>query len=121
MKGRVAELSAIRDQARAGAERAAGTIERAGPELTEDKVKAFGAAARKCPRKSEGTCRRDHLRAVARRIEVIDKTEARIIGSRTALLKNLTVVSAQTAAGGVPALEPKWRAGEDSNPRPPDS
>ena len=45
LKGRVAELSTIRDQARTDAERAAGAIERAGPELTEEKVKVFAAAA----------------------------------------------------------------------------
>ena len=110
MKERVAELSAIRDQARSDAERAAGAIERAGPDLTEEKVKAFAAAARKRLRKSDGSYSRDHLRAVARRIEVVDKTEARIMGSRIALLKTLTAASAQTAAHGVPTLELKWRA-----------
>ena len=55
LKDRVAELSAIRDQARADAERAVGAIERAGPELTEEKVKAFATAARKRLRKSDGT------------------------------------------------------------------
>ncbi len=70
---------------------------------------------------SDGTYRRDHLRAVAQRIEVINKTQARIMGSRTALLKTLTAADAQTAAGGVPTFEPKWRTGEDSNSRPPDS
>lgn len=115
LKGRVAELSAIRDQARTDAERAAGAIERAGPELTEEKVKAFASAARTRLRKSDGSYRRDHLRAVAQRIEVIHKTEARIMGSRTALLKTLTAAGAQTAAGGVPTLEPKWRARQDSN------
>jgi site-specific DNA recombinase len=115
LEGRVAELSAIRDQARADAQRAEGAIERAGPELTEEKVKAFASAARKRLRKSDGTYRRDHLRAVAQRIEVIDKTEACIMGSRTALLKTLTAASAQTAAGGVPTFEPKWRARKDSN------
>ena len=73
-------------------------------------MKAFATAARKRLHKSDGTYSRDHLRAVAQRIEVIDKTEARIIGSRTALLKNLTAASAQTAATGVPTLELKWRA-----------
>ena len=115
LKERVAELSAIRDQARADAERAAGAIERAGPELTEEKVKAFAEAARKRLRKSDGSYRRDHIRAVAQRIEVIDKTQARIMGSRTALLKTLTAASAQSAAHGVPALEPKWRSRQDSN------
>ena len=84
-------------------------------------MKAFAEAARKRLRKSDGTYRRDHLRAVAQRIEVIDKTEARIMGSRTALLKTLTAASAQSAAHGVPTLELKWRTGEDSNSRPLDS
>ena len=46
---------------------------------------------------------------------MIDKTEARVMGSRTALLKTLNAASAQTVAGGVPTLEPKWRTREDSN------
>ena len=83
--------------------------------LTEEKVRTFATAARKRLRKSDGTYRRDHLRAVAQRIEVVDKTEARIMGSRTALLKTLTAASAQTAAHGVPTLELKWRTREDSN------
>lgn len=57
-------------------------------------MKDFARAARKRLRKSDGSYRRDHLRAVAQRIEVIDKTEARIMGSRTALLKTLTAASA---------------------------
>ncbi|MEM8773165.1 MAG: zinc ribbon domain-containing protein, partial [Pseudomonadota bacterium] len=114
LKDRVAELSAIRDQAHTDAERAAGAIERAGPDLAEEKVKAFASATRKRLSKSDGT----YLRAVAKRIEVIDKAEARIMGSRTALLKTLNAASAQTAAGGVPTSEQKWRTHEDSNLRP---
>ena len=78
-----------------------GAIERAGPELTEEKVEAFAAAARKRLRKSDGGYRRDHLRAVAQRIEVMDKTEARIMGSRAALLKT-------TSAGKQTAACPLW-------------
>ena len=115
MKERVAELPAIRDQARSDAEWATGAIERAGPELTEEKVKAFATAVRKRLRKSDGTYRRDHLRAVAQRIEVINKTKARIMGSCAALLKTLVAASAQKAAHGVPNLEPKWRATLDEN------
>ena len=111
MKERIAGLSDIQDQARSDAERAASAIERAGPELTEEKVKTFAAAARKRLRKSYGTYPRNHLRAVAQRIGVIDKIEARIMGLRTALLKMLT-------AAAMPTLEPKWRARQDSNLRP---
>ena len=72
-------------------------------------------------RQNASAYRCDHLRAVAQRIEAIDKIKARIMGSRTALLKTLTAAGAQTAAHGVPTLELKWRTGEDSNSRPPDS
>jgi site-specific DNA recombinase len=121
LKGRLAELNTIRDHARADAERAASAIERAGPELTRDKVTAFAKAARKRMRNSDGTYRRDHLRAVAQRIEVTP-TEARIMGSRTELLRSLAAAaSVGTAANGVPTLGLKWRARNDSNVRPSDS
>lgn len=64
-----------------GVSGAASAIERAGPELTHDKVVAFAEAARHRMGLSDDRYRRDHLRAVAQRIEV-SKTEARIIGSR---------------------------------------
>ena len=121
MKGRVAELSAIRDQARTDAKRAVGIIERAGSELTAEKMEAFAEAARQRLRKSDGAYQRDHLRAVGQRVKMIDKTQALIKGSRTTLLKIPVTADAQTTAYGVPILELKWRAGEDSNPRPLDS
>ncbi len=118
LKGRLAELSAIRDQARADSERAAGAIERAGPELTAEKVKAFATAARRRLRNKDGSYRRDHLRAVAQRIEV-GNGEVRIMGTKTELLRTLAAAaSAGTAAGGVPTFEPKWRTRLDSNQWP---
>jgi hypothetical protein len=42
--------------------------------------------------------RRDHFRALTQRVEVISKTEARIIGSRTELLRTLTSNSGVEAA-----------------------
>jgi len=115
LKARLAELAAIRDQAQADAARAASAIERAGPELTHDKVRAFAEAARKRLRTSDGRYRRDHLRAMAQRIEVT-RTEARIIGSRTELLRTLAAAaSAETAVNGVPSLGLKWRTRQDSN------
>ena len=84
-------------------------------------MEAFAEVALKRLRRSDGSYRRDHLRAVAQRIEVIDKTQARIMGSRTALLKTLVAADAQKAATGVPTLEPKWRTREDSNLWPPPS
>jgi site-specific DNA recombinase len=64
-----------------------------------------------------GGYRRDHLRALAQRVEVADR-EIRIIGSKSNLLQMLT------AAAGVKPATPrvrrsvqKWRRGRDSNPR----
>jgi len=116
LKGRLAELSAIRDQARNDSERAAGAIERAGPELTTEKVKEFASAARRRLRNKDGSYRRDHIRAVAQRIEV-GNGEVRIMGTKTELLRTLAAAaSVGTAAGGVPTFEPKWCTGRDSNP-----
>jgi hypothetical protein len=47
LKDRIAELKAIRDQARADAERAEGVIERLGPTITTQSIKAFARTARK--------------------------------------------------------------------------
>jgi hypothetical protein len=59
--------------------------------------------------------RRDHLRALAQRIEV-DAKEVRIMGSKSELLRTLIAASsAKTAGFGVPSFVPKWRARRDSN------
>ncbi len=116
LKGRLGELSAIRDQARADSERAAGAVERVGPELTTEKVKAFASAARRRLRNKDGSYRRDHLRAVAQRIEVVGNSEVHIMGTKTELLRTLAAAAGGgTAAGGVPTFEPKWRTRQDSN------
>jgi hypothetical protein len=66
-------------------------------------------------RTENGGYRRDHLRALARRIEV-DKKELRIMGSKSALLRTLVAASSVKTAGfGVPSSVPKWRALCDSN------
>ena len=116
LKERVAELKAIRDQARADAERAEGAIERLGPSITPQALKTFARQARKRMRIENGGYRRDHLRALAQRVEV-DAKEVRIMGSKSVLLRTLVAASsAKTAGFGVPSFVPKWRAGRDSNP-----
>jgi site-specific DNA recombinase len=66
-------------------------------------------------RTEDGGYRRDHLRALAQRIEV-DAKEVRIMGSKSELLRTLvTASSAKTAGFGVPSFVPKWRARGDSN------
>jgi site-specific DNA recombinase len=64
--------------------------------------------------------RRDHLRALAQRVEVADD-EVRIMGSKSELLRTLVAASSgQSAAFGVHSSVLKWRARRDSNSQPPD-
>jgi site-specific DNA recombinase len=98
LKDRIAELKAVRDQARIDAERAQEAIERAGPSITPHVLKTFARQARKRMRTENGGCRRDHLRALAQRVEV-DRKEVRIMGSKSVLLRTLVAASsAKTAA-----------------------
>src|SRR4029453_12075106 len=118
LKERVTELKAIRDQARADAERAEGALDRAGPSITPQALKTFASQARRRMRTESGGYRRDHLRALAQRIEV-DAKEVRIMGSKSGLLRTLVdVSSAKTAGFSVPSFVPKWRARRDSNSCP---
>jgi site-specific DNA recombinase len=115
LKDRITELKAIRDQARADTERAEGAIERQGPTITPQSIKAFARTARKRMRTESGGYRRDYLRALAQRVE-IDAQELRIMGSKSELLRTLVAASsAKTAGFGVPSSVPKWRARRDSN------
>jgi hypothetical protein len=110
LKERVTELKAIRDQARADAERAEGALDRAGPSITPQALKTFASQARRRMRTESGGYRRDHLRALAQRIEV-DAKEVRIMGSKSVLLRTLVAASSAKSAGfGVPSFVPKWRA-----------
>ncbi len=64
-----------------------------------------------------GGYRRDHLRALAQRVEVADR-EVRIIGAKSNLLQTLTAASGgKPATPGVRSSVLKWRMGWDSNPR----
>jgi len=58
-----------------------------------------------------GGYRRDHLRALAQRVEVADG-EVRIMGSKSELLRTLAAAgSSGTLPGAVPSFVPKWRWG----------
>jgi site-specific DNA recombinase len=115
LKDRIAELKAVRDQARSDAKRAQETIERMGPTVTPQALKTFARQARRRMRTEDGGYRRDHLRALAQRVEV-DAKEVRIMGSKSELLRTLVAASsAKTAGFGVPSFVPKWRARGDSN------
>ena len=71
LKDRIAELATTRDQAGGDADRVAAAIERVGPVITAESLQAFALAAKQRLRTEEGAYRRDHLRAVAQRVEVV--------------------------------------------------
>jgi len=117
LKERIAELRALKAQAQADAERASASFDSLGATITPDSLKAFSAGARRRLRGPDGGYRRDHLRALAQRVEVAEG-EVRIMGSRSDLLRTLAATeSGLPAAPGVPSFVPKWRRGWDSNPR----
>jgi hypothetical protein len=114
LKDRVTELRSIRDQARADAERAESAFDWLGPSITPQALKTLARQARRRMRTESGY-RRDHLRALAQRIEV-DAKEVRIMGSKSGLLRTLVAASsAKTAGFGAPSSVPKWRAPADED------
>jgi hypothetical protein len=90
LKDRIDGLKAIRDQAKADAERAQARLENSGNNaVTPQMVRTFAETARRHIRLEGGGYRRDHLRALAQRVEVVDG-EVRIMGSKSRLLQVLT-------------------------------
>ncbi len=119
LKARIAELNAIRDQARGDADRAAGRIDQIAPEITTERIREFAIAARDKLRNGDGTYSRNHVRAVAQRVEVVSKTEVRIRGNRSELVRVLAASSGVEAAVlGTRSFGPKWCPREESNLRP---
>jgi hypothetical protein len=112
LKERIASLKAIRDQAQADAARAAAMLESSGQQaITPQMVQTFARTARERIRIDGGGYRRDHLRALAQRVEVADR-EVRIIGSKSNLLQTLTAAAgAKPATPGVRSSVLKWRIG----------
>ena len=118
LKDRIVSLKAIRDQSRVDADRASAMLESAGQKaITAPMLAKFAQTARHRMRLPGGGYRRDHLRALAQRVEVAEG-EVRIMGWKSDLLRTLAAVGgAGTAPGAVPSFVPKWRSGWDSNPR----
>ncbi len=111
LKERVAELKATRDQAQADATRASQAAEGTGATITPDHVATFARKARERIRLPSGGYRRDHLRALAQRVEVADR-EVRIMGSKGELLRTLAAsAGVKSAPAGVPSSVPNWRRG----------
>lgn len=114
LKDRIDGLKAIRDQAKADAERAQAMLDNSGGKaITPQMVRTFAKTARQRIRLEGGGYRRDHLRALTQRVEVADG-EVRIMGSKTRLLQALT---GKSGVNSVPTQGLKWRRGRDSNPR----
>jgi site-specific DNA recombinase len=118
LKERIAGLKAIQDQAQADAERAQAMLESSGQQaVTPAMVRKFASTACERMRLQGGGYRRDHLRALAQRVEVADK-EVCIMGSKGELLRTLAAASgAKPATPSVRSSVLKWRRGWDSNPR----
>jgi hypothetical protein len=110
LKGRIASLKAIRDPSWVDADRASAMLEGAGQKaITAPALARFAQAARQRMHLPEGCYRRDHLRALAQRVEVNDG-EVRIMGSKSDLLRTLTAGGgAGSMPGTVPSFVPKWR------------
>lgn len=116
-RDRIAGLKAVRDQAQADADRIEAALESEGGEaVTADMLKSFARKARERIRLEDGGYRRDHLRALAQRVEV-DDAEARIMGSKSELLRTLVAAASggKSAAFGVHSSVLKWRTRQDSN------
>jgi site-specific DNA recombinase len=90
LKDPIDGLKAIRDQAKIDAERAQAMLDTSGSKaITPQMVRTFAKTARQRIRLEGGGYRRDHLRAIAQRVEVADG-EVRIMGSKSRLLQVLT-------------------------------
>jgi site-specific DNA recombinase len=111
LKERIAGLKAIRDQAQTDAERAQATAESAGQQaITPVMVQKFARTARERIRIDGGGYRREHLRALAQRVEVAEK-EVRIMGSKGDLLRTLAAASGvKSATPGARSSVLNWRS-----------
>ena len=121
LKDRIDGLKAIRDQAQADADRAQAMLQNSGQKaVTPQMLRKFAATARDRIRLEGGGYRRDHLRALAQRVEV-SEGEVRIMGSKGSLLQTLAAIGKNSGTGAqgnlVPISVPNWRTGWDSNPR----
>ena len=110
LKERIVGLKALRDQAKADAERTQAALESSGQQaVTPQMISLFAQKARERMRLDGGGYRRDHLRAFAQRVEVADE-EIRIMGSKNTLLRNLIASSGvKSATPGVRSSVLNWR------------
>lgn len=117
LKERLVTLKTERDNARIAHERVLRELQ---PEarITEEKIAAFAALMRNNIANGPVPFRRAYIRSVIDQVEV-DDHEIRIRGRKDVLER--LVMGDGAIPAGVPSFVRKWRAGEDSNSRPPDS
>ena len=109
LKERIANLKALRNQARVDADRASNLLGNGGKQaITPPMLRKFARTARQRIRLPGGGYRRDHLRALAQRVEVAEG-ELRIIGSKNDLLRTIAKGNLEGTAGAVPRFVPSWR------------
>ncbi|PXA90928.1 hypothetical protein DMC25_04190 [Caulobacter sp. D4A] len=119
LKQRMIALKKLRDKAEGDAQRAAAAIDKIMPALTPELLRKFAQATRDMFRDNNGAYRRDLIRAVAQKVELLSPDEARICGSRVELLRTLSSNNGvESAALALPGFAPGWRALQDSNLRP---
>jgi site-specific DNA recombinase len=112
LKERIAGLKAIRDQAQADTMRAQAVLDSAAQQpITTTVLREFAVTARKRMRIEGGGYRRDHLRALAQRVEVADR-EVRIMVSKSDLLRTLAAISGvKSDTDGIRSSVLDWRKG----------
>jgi site-specific DNA recombinase len=117
LKERITALKADRDRVQAALDRARSGV-RPAVEISPFAVERFGQTMREKLTTGEVPFRKAYLGSIIDRIEVDDDV-VRIVGRKDVLEQ------AVLANGGtVPRVRSfvrKWRTGQDSNPRPPDS
>jgi len=97
-RARVAELSALREQAEIEADRVEAMVNRADPTLTlQDAIRMAEDTRAKLRR--AGAPPRQVVRALLQRMEVVGKDEARVKGSCEGLLKALASATGNRARG----------------------
>ena len=119
LKGRIAELKAIRDSARADVERSQGSDRDRPIEITPEIVARLGREASRKLRTSDGSYARHYVQSIAQRVEVGDDA-VHIVGSQRLLLRALMAADGVVLnrRREVRSFEPKWLPGPDSNQRP---
>jgi len=117
LKHRITALRADRDNAQAALQRARSggrPVADIGPSMIE----RFGKTMREKLTAGEVSFRKAYLGSIVDRIEVDDR-EIRIVGRKDAIEQ--AVLANGAPSPGVRSFVRRWRTGEDSNSRPPDS